>query len=354
MDQGQFYQWMDRLLRQFGCLGKWQALGLAEQCQLTKVAEHLGMWGKADSVERRLQRWLSNERIEMKECAAAWIRWVWQEYAGDKAVVLVDETRLGNHLGVMMVGLAYEGRCIPLLWQCYGANNKAAYPPEGQVGMIIGLLCQLQAALPADTLILVQADRGIGNSGTLMRQLEQHRMSFLLRVKRRTLFRPRSATKSARPLSALIKPGETWSGRGWIFKTSKMMRVYVLLAWQVGQPEPWCLVTNDPSLKAQTYALRMWQEEGFRDLKSFGWRWNASHVWQPTHANRLLLVLALAYAWVISQEPPLRSQFLSLVQRGLPSRFSVFRRALRFVRLALARSFPLRFDLCFVPSHPYV
>src|ERR1700690_3564027 len=135
----------------------------------TRLTKHLSMWGKPDSVERRLQRWLSNERLDMGVCLAAWVRWVWQEYGEGRQGVLGDETKLSGHLGVMMLGLAYQGRCIPLLWRCYVANSKADYPVEGQVGIIMDLLNQLKAALPSDAKILVQADRGIGNSNHLMR-----------------------------------------------------------------------------------------------------------------------------------------------------------------------------------------
>src|SRR5258708_11843421 len=267
MDPEQFYRWMDKLLRQFPELGKRQVLGLtlfslgvvlAEHCQLTRVAEHLSMWGKPDSVERRLQRWLSNKRWDMQTWSADWVRWVWQEYGQERRIVLVEETKLSAHLGVMMVGLAYQGRCIPLLWRCYVANSQADYPSEGQVGIIMGLLNQLKTALPADAKIFVQADRGIGNSNRLMRQIEQGGMWFMFRVKQRSVFRTRRNAKYAQPLSTLIKPGETWSGRGWIFKASKMLPVQVHLAWKTGQSEPWCLVTNAPNLTAQVYALRMW------------------------------------------------------------------------------------------------
>src|SRR5690349_19694003 len=140
MDRKVFYRWMDEIGKWRPELGKWQGLGLAlfslgvvlaETCQVTRVAEHLGEWGKPDSVERRLQRWLSNPKIEVQTCCRCWVRWVWARYGSQVHVVLVDETNLHQHLGVMMLGLAYEGRSIPLVWRCYVANRKSEYPVEG-------------------------------------------------------------------------------------------------------------------------------------------------------------------------------------------------------------------------------
>ncbi len=97
-------------------LKKWQGLNLAALsagivearcCWLSVVAERLGVLGKADSMERRLQRFVSNRRVEVKACCTAWTRWVMNTWQGDRVILLVDETKLGNHLSMMMVGLAY-------------------------------------------------------------------------------------------------------------------------------------------------------------------------------------------------------------------------------------------------------
>jgi hypothetical protein len=68
-------------------------------------------------------------------------------------VILVDETKLGEHLKVMLVGLAYQGRCIPLAWMCYPPGTP------GQVNRIEQLLKQVKWEMPADGQVLVQADR---------------------------------------------------------------------------------------------------------------------------------------------------------------------------------------------------
>jgi hypothetical protein len=364
MSQEQLYGWMVRIVEKFEGLGYWQVVSLgllsmgvvvAESCQLTRIAERLGAWGKADSLERRFQRFLANPRLDMQVCSARWVAWVWSAFSSVEHVFLVDETKLSDHIGCMMVGLAYEGRCIPLVWRCYVANSQTAYPAEGQVGMIVDMLKALRRYLPDEATLLIQADRGIGNSSELMRRVQQAGWWFMFRVKQRTVYRAaRSEVK--RSLGSLVKPGESWSGRGWVFKQDFQFRAYVLVVWRLDQKQPWCLVTNDPTLRAHDYALRMWQEEGFRDLKSAGWRWQTSHVWLPAHADRLLLVLALAYAWVLSQETLLRHQpaRLRLIQRGTAQRFSVFRRALRYIRQALVADFPLLFTLRLWPSFPYL
>jgi len=43
----------------------------------------------------------------------------------------------------------------------------------------------------------------------------------------------------------------------------------------------------------------MRQEQSFRDEKSTGFGWNHSRIRAPRHADRLLLIMALAMAWLI-------------------------------------------------------
>ena len=73
MDKEELCQWSESVRQHLG-LGKWQALTLAgfslgvmgrRFCTLSMAAEKMGALGKVDTVERRLQRWLSNERLEV-------------------------------------------------------------------------------------------------------------------------------------------------------------------------------------------------------------------------------------------------------------------------------------------------
>lgn len=68
---------------------------------------------------------------------------------------------LSDHVSVMMVGVAYQGSAIPLVWRAYTVKD---YPTEGQVGLLNGLLDQLRSLIPADQVVLLLADRGLGTS----------------------------------------------------------------------------------------------------------------------------------------------------------------------------------------------
>lgn len=339
------YQWIETVGTHFTNLKKWQAVGLAlfsygvvlaEKSQVGKVAEALAMVGRIPSVERRLRRWLSNDDIEIGRCCAAWIGWVWRACDLPRAVLLVDETDLGDRIGVMMVSLAYQGRAIPLVWRCYVANRAEGYPPQGQVLLIWGLLAHVLEVLPREARPLVEMDRGLGHSSAMLRALQNLDVDFLVRVKTTARLTTRKGHTAL--LSQLVKPGESVTARGRLFTRDRQVSVSLIMVWEAAQREPWCLASNSPTLRAPTYALRMWQEESFRDLKSGGWQWQHSELCLPHRAQRLILVLTLAYAWMLTQG--------TLVFLGGPDvwrevcdetrpKYSLFRAGLRFFKRML-------------------
>lgn len=362
------YRWSNTVHTHFPVLTYWQVMSLAlfslgvvlaRSCQMMIVAEALGFAGKADTVHRRLKRFVANEQLDMEIIIPLWIKWVMSSFTGDELDVLVDETKLGHRIGVLMVSLAYRGRAIPLIWHCYREGQSEAYPAEGQVQMIVRMLTILRPYLPADCRYRVQADQGIGNSSTLMRKLAQAGWSFLFRVKESSMFTTRSGFRFRLRDMALER--QSGSVIGCLYTRShRIVPGRLHLIWPTGYDEPWFLFTNDPLLHAAAYARRFWQEESFRDLKSGGWHWDVSFVRDPGHMQRLVLVLALAYAWMttlgtlaFSLPHNLRQQILAADEQG---RFSVFRQGIRiFKRLIFLAQWRIHVDLFFLPlpsSHP--
>jgi predicted small integral membrane protein len=356
MDQARVYQWAETIHNHLP-LGKWQSVIVAgfslgiiegEHCHLSRVAERLAFWGKADTVERRLQRYLNNGRVEIEACQAAWMVWVWQtaRVPGERLYLLVDETKLSGNLSVMVVGLAYERRCIGLVWRSY---HPTAWPC-GQVALIEGLLQRVKAVLPAGVEVIVEADRGIGTSPDLIRAVQKLGWDYLFRVQGTVRFYNDDQPEcEVRTLTT--RGGKSFSASGSAFKDAGWLEVEVRVIWSATYDDPWCLVSNRADLTGWEYAQRNWQEQSFRDLKSGGWQWNHSHVWLPSHADRLLLVLWLAYALALSlggwahQDRALYRE----ATKGSRCRYSRFRLGLRvwaaFRRLAA----PLR---CFLDLRP--
>lgn len=341
------YTWLAEIQRQLPLLGKWQALGLAllsigviqaRHSSLTRIAEELAGWGQIDSLNKRFKRWIANESIDVLLCCEAWVSWEWRQCDMPQPLLLVDETKLGNRIGVLMVSLAFQQRAIPLLWRCYRANSAQDYPQQGQVLLVWQLLARVQNALPADCRPLVQMDRGIAQSGAMLRALDNLGMRYLVRLKGYTRF----SRREGRPqlLRNRLKPGECFKAHGWIFKHEKRVKVWVYGVWEVGQAEAWYLASNDGTLTSALYARRMWQEESFRDLKSGGWQWECSHIRCPQRMERFILVLALAYAWMLTLGTMVLHEAVPAlnISKDVKQRYSIFRLGLRYFKQHIAHA----------------
>lgn len=300
MNNGILYQWEQEIAAHLPSLNGWQVANVAlmsygvmkaEGCQQPQVARQMRGQEQVASAARRIRRFLSNEQLALGRFFEEWSRWVLSALGSQHITLLVDETQLQDRIGVMLVGVAWEKRCLPLAWRTYRANEAAAYPAEGQVGMIEGRLGVVKAGLPDGCEVLVLADRGIGCSPDLCRAVERLGWHYLFRVTCQTkLVTPQAEYTIAQQ----VQPGQIWAASGLAFKQRGHIPAQARALWAVGYDEPWALVTNDERLTGHEYARRNWQEQSFRDLKSGGWHWHESLVRLPNHVARLLVILVVA------------------------------------------------------------
>lgn len=360
MNHQLLYQWEAEIAGQLPMLNSWQVANVAlfsygviraESCQQETLARQVICGEKVSSAARRWRRYLDNEQFPLAAFLAGWSGWIVKALGSKQVTLLVDETKVQDRIGVMVVGVAWQGRCIPLAWRSYGANDAAAYPIEGQVGMIEGLLKMVKAGLTDDTQVLVLADRGIGTSPDLCKAVERLGWHYLFRVTCQTKIITAQADLT---IARQVQPGEIWAASGTVFKKRGRIPAHARALWSVGYDEPWSLVTNDERLTGHEYAHRNWQEQAFRDLKSGGWHWGQSRLRQPDHVDRLLVVLALAYAWMIALGSqavaadlahPLTKRPDSSVRRA----FSLFKDGLNFFVEVLQR-FSTYLGLLFIPD----
>jgi hypothetical protein len=295
-----------------------------------RIASHVG--GQPDSQRRRLQRFLGRE-FDLEVFFEQWTRSVLAEAKPRQVVLVVDETKLKASWGVMVVGLVFERRCIPLAWAVYGANDTKAYPAEGQVGMILRLMRCVQAGLPPDTPVRVLADRGIGTSPRLMRGLMALGWTFLFRVtKQSKIMLPDGQAVTF--YDQVTAPGQRYAASGLVFKQRGLVPAHVRVLWAEDAHERWALVTNDPTLSGWEYAQRMWIEEAFRDLKSHGWQVEDAALTDPQRMARLWVLLVVAYAWMLFLGQALAAAGITLAPKRLPDgslvrRWSLFREGRR-------------------------
>ena len=298
------YQWVKRESKSWTGLTRHcrEAIGVFSRgvarvgsSQLWKIAGASG--GRAESQRRRMQRFVKKEQ-PMGEFFGVWSRSVVRRLKKKRVVVVVDETKLRDELGMMVVGVAYQGRCIPLAWRVYRANSAADYPAEGQVAMILTLLSAVKSRLPVSTRVLVLTDRGIGTSPDLMRGVMALGWSFLFRVTRQSkIILPDGTVVTF--YDQVDRPGQSYAASGLVFKKRGLVPAHVRVLWGLHAQGRWSLVTNDPALSGWDYAFRMSIDETFRDLKSFGFQLEDADLSSPSRVAHLLIFIVVAYTFLL-------------------------------------------------------
>jgi hypothetical protein len=306
MNQVLLYQWEQLLSAKLPSLNSWQRANVAllsygvmraESCQQRQVAQAVSCGERVESAARRWRRFLSNDRLDLGRFFEDWSRWVIGSLGSRRVTLLVDETKIHDRLAAMVVGVAWEGRCLPLAWRTYRANSAAAYPAEGQVHLIEGLLKAVKAGIGEQVDVLVLADRGIGTSPALCQVVGALGWHYLFRVTSQTTIITEAGQYT---IAQQVQPGQIWAAQGCVFKKRGRIPAHARALWSVGYDQPWALVTNDDRLTGHEYARRNWQEQSFRDLKSGGWLWSSSRIRRADHMARLLVLLALTYTWMVA------------------------------------------------------
>lgn len=272
-----------------------RAVVRAQSSQVRKRAGASG--GRSDSQRRRLQRFVG-QRQPMEAFFVSWTRNVLALVTERRVVLVVDETKLGARLAVMVVALVFKGRCIPLVWRVYRANSHDDYPAQGQTAMIAAMLSLVEQGMARGKRARVLADRGIGTSPSLMRDIMALKWTFLFRVTRQSkIILPDGQEVTF--YDQVQQAGESYRASGMVFKKRGRIAAHVRVLWGADAQERWALVTNDPTLTGWEYAQRMWIEEAFRDLKSHGWQVEDVLWTDPDRMARLWILLVVAYAWML-------------------------------------------------------
>lgn len=321
---------------------------VAQHCHSGRVAPNVPGDAQPASARRRWERTLANPRLEpgqaMRQIASQWL----EPWRGRPLLLILDETpQRGTDLSGMKLSAAYRKRAIPLAAACYRHDA----PPEPMPQLIEGLLREAALVVPAGTEVTVLFDRGLAwpNTIDVCTELGWH---FVARVKGNTRVRDEDGHEMTAE-QLVPRPGRSWCGRGEVFKKAGWRPCGVTAVWERGCAEPWLLVSDRPEgyARCRSYAKRFWTEELFRDEKSQGFRWQDSHVRDPGHALRLLLLMALATVLALSLgtaglKGGQRQRFEAREDRQL----SVFQLGLRLVRDALSHDRSLECRLCLHPS----
>src|SRR5437667_9935408 len=82
-----------------------------------EVWEHLSSETKLVSHERRLQRFVANERIEVEACWKEFLQQVFPYWENKPVTLILDMTPSMQEATIVYVGLLVQSRVLPVAWR---------------------------------------------------------------------------------------------------------------------------------------------------------------------------------------------------------------------------------------------
>jgi len=272
----------------------------AESIVVQRVAEELleESDAKIPSIERRLQRFLSNERIEVEDIWDQFLRQVLSAWRHQAVTLILDITPFEEHAQVVYLGLLQQSRVLPLAWKVMPGQQEWE---QGQWEIVAALFERVAHAL-GEAGCTVIADRGL-SCLRLIQLCQAHGWHYVLRIKQdewcqRKL---RGTFGAWQPCSQVVAhTGKSWFGTVRLWKEHEY-ETHLSAVWEEDQEEAWFLISDQPAgrKRIKQYRWRMRVEATFQDMKSRGWQWESTHVRQRARLDRMLLILFLAFWWLM-------------------------------------------------------
>ena len=312
---------------------------------LSRVAGKIPTSAKLLSTTRRLSRLLSNPAIQVREwyepIAREWLETQFRHIGEIR--LIVDGTKIGFGHQLLIVGLAYRKRAIPIAWT-WVRHVKGHSPARKQ----LALLAYVRSLLPARAAVFLVGDCEFG-SVAVLRQLDKWHWFYVLRQKADSGVWINEQMDWQAFGSYLQKPGQSiWLGHGYL-TAKEIYPVNLLVYWKIGEKDPWCLATNLPDLRMalRYYARRMWIEEMFGDMKKHGFDLESTMLRHFVRLSRLTLAVAILYVWLISVGTrSIRSGLRHLVDRTDRRDLCIFQIGLRFVERRFINGLTIPSTLC--------
>jgi hypothetical protein len=322
----------------------------ARSVQSGRLAAYIPLHIKKLSIVRRMERFLDNGAVRVRGWYEPVARWLVgaASVAGEIALVLDSSKVSAHHRLVVVVGVAYHRRVIPLVWS-WGRSSRG----HSTTSLQIALLSYVRSLLPVGVRVSLVGDCEFGHMPILL-TLQEWRWDYVLRQSGHQLVDVVHEPDWLRLDALLTRRGE-WRFVGDVFLTAAhQVPTHLLLAWQRRYPTPWLLATNltDPHRILRLYARRMWIEATFGDLKANGFDLERSALGHFLHLSRLTLAVVLLYVWLIAFGAHIvQHNNRSDVDRANRRDLSLFRMAWDFLQRALLfdRPFQVSFSPLFGP-----
>jgi hypothetical protein len=314
------------------------ALAYSPNCHLATLANQLPVPGQRENMVQRIRRWLNNQAVTQAHCYMPLVHHLFAAWSDAEVGLVMDRTDLERRWSVLLLGVAFRHRVLPLAWRVlpFGATDA-----ETQ----LTLLKQVQPALPnpEHVRITFYGDCEF-RAVALQRYCQTQQWHWQLGLKSDLLFRQDTTDWQALRTIPVSQGERCYLSHVLLTRQHGFGPVNLIADWTTQEDTPRYVVTDLP---ANRYAWRrgrkrFWIEPTFRDWKSYGFDLERSQLVHPERLQTLLLAMAVTTLWMVhighwvdttGRRP--------LLEARHKRDYSIFRRGRDYVVRSLVQGWPL-------------
>jgi hypothetical protein len=307
---------------------------LSRNAQLSALSADIPGEAKDKSNEMRLRRWVKDERVETDTVYMPFARQILEALASFPLVLVMDGSQAGRGCMVLMVGVLYKKRALPIAWVTY--KGKKGHTTAQRH---IQALEKMIPLLPPESEVVLLGDAEYDTTEMIVWVQENTAWQYALRTAPQIHV---CEDQNSQPI------GNYPLAKGHVFLCSQVgftqdatVCLNLVGWWGSRHEEPIYLVTNlSNAYQACRYYRRRFQiETFFSDQKSRGFQIHKSHLSDPARLSRMLIAACLAYVWMICQGLwVIASHNTGLIDRTDRIDKSLFRLGVDWIKFALKRN----------------
>jgi len=302
--------------------------------QLSAISSEILVTAKEQSIEMRLRRWVKNSEIDATVVYMPFALQILEVLAALGLVLVMDGSQAGRGCMVLMVGVLYKKRALPIAWIVY-KGKKGHTTAQRHIQALEKVL----PLLPAEREVVLLGDAEYDTIEMIVWIQENTAWGYVLRTSPQIYVQDGQYSQPIRDYP--MQKGQVFQRHQVGFTQSAEVSLNLIGWWSSRYEEPLYLITNlSNGYQACKYYRRRFQiETFFSDQKSRGFQIHKSHLADPVRLGRMLLAACLAYLWMICQGLWVVAEKKNgLIDRTDRVDKSLFRLGLDWIRYALKRN----------------
>jgi hypothetical protein len=306
---------------------------MSRKAQLSVMSSEIPTETKEKSVEMRMRRWVKDD-LEVEAVYMPFACQILKSLCHLPLVLVMDGSQAGRGCMVLMVGVLYQKRALPIAWLVYKGKKGHASAERH-----IQALEKVRPLLPEGSEVVLLGDAEYDTSEMLIWIEKNTAWKYVLRTSPQIYVQTNERSQPLRDYP--LQKGQLFSLKNVGFTQTSVITLNVIGWWGSEYEEPIFLITNleDAYETCRYYRRRFRIETFFSDQKSRGFHIHKSHLADPARLSRLLIAACLAYIWMIIQGLLVIAEGkLALIDRGDRRDKSLFRLGLDWLKYTLKHS----------------